>query len=135
MKDFEPDSKMQIMAAAYSQDMVDLARERFGISLDWSDNSIQQIERIAALLHDHYVKDHPPEETIAPFYKMLGSYLGEVFRKNHKGTWGWVTLKGARFPGMKREPSSLFWPWGKARNRIFNGPEDDLWQYYQYLLR
>jgi hypothetical protein len=113
----------------------DYAKQTYGIDLDWSDDSVQQVERIAALLHDDYKKTQPSSEQIAPFYKMLGSYVGELFRRNHGAEWGWVTLQGDRFPGMQRKPDSLFWPWGKALNRIVNGPEDNLWHYYRVLLR
>jgi hypothetical protein len=65
---------------------------------------------------------------------MLGSYIGEVFRRNHGAEWGWVALQGSRFVGMERKASNLFWPWGKAQNRIVKGPEDNLWLYYQYLV-
>ena len=66
---------------------------------------------------------------------MLGSYIREVFRRNYGAEWGWVTVQGNRFPGMQRKPDSLFWPWGKALNRIVNGPEDNLWHYYRVLLK
>ncbi|MDR3416175.1 MAG: hypothetical protein P4L83_08315 [Nevskia sp.] len=62
---------------------------------------------------------------------MMGSYIGEVFRKNHQAEWGWVTLQGNKYPGMHRQSVGLFWPWGKAQGRIVNGYEDNLWNYYQ----
>jgi hypothetical protein len=135
MSNFEADAEIQKIAEAYALDMIDYAKQTHGIDLDWSDDSVQQVERIAALLHNDYEKTRPSSEQVAPFYKMLGSYIGEVFRRNHGAKWGWVTLQGNRFPGMQHKPSSLFWPWGKALSRIVNGPEDNLWHYYQVLLR
>ena len=135
MSNFEADAEIQKIAEAYALDMIDYAKQTHGIDLDWSDDSVQPVERIAALLHDDYGKTRPSSEQVAPFYKALGSYVGEVFRRNHGAEWGWVTLQGNRFPGMQHKPGSLFWPWGKALNRIVNGPEDNLWHYYQVLLR
>ena len=132
---FEAEPKVQQMAEAYSLDMVDYAKKQFGIELNWSDESIRQIEQIADTLHKAYEKDRPPIDKIAPFYKMMGSYIGEVFRRNYGAEWGWVILEGNRFPGMQRKPSNLFWPWGKAQHRIVNGSEDNLWHYYAFLLR
>ena len=134
MSNFEADQEIQKIAEAYALDMIDYAKQTYGIDLDWSDDSVQQVERIAALLHEEYQKTPPTSEQIAPFYRALGSYIGEVFRRNHGAEWGWVTLQGNRFPGMLHKSSS-FWPWGKALNRIVNGPEDNLWHYYQVLLR
>lgn len=134
MQKFEPDKNVQKMAEAYSLDLVDFAAQHFKITLNWSDESIREVEKIAAALHDDARSSKPTEEQLAPFYKGLGSYIGEVFRKNHGGVWGWVTFNGQRFPGMQREKIGLFWPWGKAQGRLVNGPEDNLWVYYQVAL-
>lgn len=131
MQKFEADPKVQKMAEAYSLDFIDFARANFQIELDWSDESVAQVEKIAAGLHENYIRTKPSDEQIAPFYKGLGSYIGEVFRRNHQAEWGWVTFNGTRFPGMHRDKVGLFWPWGKVQSRIVNGAEDNLWAYYQ----
>ena len=133
MSSFEAESQIQQIAEAYSLDMIDYAKQ-IGVELDWSDESIQNVEDIAEALHAAYRKDHPTPEQTEPIYKMIGSYIGEVFRRNHGAEWGWVTLEGSRFPGMKVKADTLFWPWGRAQNRIIKGSEDNLWHYYQYLL-
>ena len=132
-QNFAPDAKIQAIATAYAQDMVDYAQSRYQIQLDGTDQSIEQIEKIATQLHEAYVKQPPTEDQLNTFIKMLGSYTGEVYRKNHGAEWGWVTLNGNRFPGLRRQQSKLFWPWGKARDRIINGKEDNLFNYYKYL--
>ncbi len=67
--------------------------------------------------------------------KVLGSYVGEVFRRNHGATWGMVDLEGQSFPGLKASgQAGLFWPWGRVQNRIRNGPQDNVWQYYRHLV-
>lgn len=132
MSNFDADPTIQEIAEAYALDMVDYAKNEHEIELDWSDESVRQIERIAAVLHEEYRKDQPSSEQLAPFYKSLGSYVGEVYRRNHGAEWGWVTLEGDRFPGMQCK-TGAFWPWGRALNRIVNGPKDDIWRYYQSL--
>jgi hypothetical protein len=130
---FEADPDIQDVAEAYSLDMIDFAQQKFGIVLDWSDESLRDVEQIAVALHENYKKSRPAPEQIAPFYRMLGSYIGEVFRRNCEAEWGWVSLDGKRFPGMQHRAGNLFWPWGKAQSRIVNGSADNLWHYYQYL--
>jgi hypothetical protein len=34
--------------------LITFATQEFGIELDWSDESIRHVERIAAVLHDSY---------------------------------------------------------------------------------
>ena len=72
-------------------------------------------------------KAKPADELIREFSRMWGSYLGEVYRKNHGATWGRVTHGDQSFPGMKATFGSLFWPWGRVENRLRNGPEDNVW--------
>jgi hypothetical protein len=132
---FLADAKVQQIAEAYAQDAAAFAQGTFGERLDWTDRSIEQIEKIASRLHHDVARVRPSKEQIFQFAKMLGSYVGEVYRRNHEGTWGKVTLEGQEFPGLRTAKGTEFWPWGKVQNRITNGPEDNVWHYYQVLLQ
>lgn len=132
---FAEDPNLQQIAEAYALDAVDFARDRFKLSLDWSDASVAHIETMLAEFHRQIHSVKPTDEQVLQFAKLFGSYVGEVFRRNHGATWGIVSLEGQSFPGLKASgPAGLFWPWGRVQNRIRNGPEDDVWHYYQYLL-
>jgi hypothetical protein len=134
--DFKEDQKVQQMAEAYAEDTVAFAAKQFKIKLDWSDDSIAQVETILDLMHKHSLKDKPTKEQIFDFAKGLGSYVGEVYRRNHGASWGMVTMDAETLPGLKTEKSGqVFWPWGKANNRIINGEEDNIWHYYQMLVQ
>lgn len=130
---FTADPKIQRIAEAYALDALDFAREGFGLELDWSDDSIAQIEELFGVLHDQVAQ--MSEEQILQFSTMLGSYVGEVFRRNHGATWGMVTLQRQSFPGLmaSRSPGA-FWPWGRARGRIVDGPSENMRHYYQVLI-
>lgn len=131
---FVVDDKVQKIAEAYALDAVDFARDHFGLHLDWSDGSVQHIETILTRFHNEIARAKPSEDQIIQFAKMFGSYVGEVFRRNHGARWGIVTVGGATFPGMEANRSrSRFWPWGKVQNRLVNGAEDNVWHYYQLL--
>ena len=132
---FTEDPKVQQVTEAYARDAVDFARNQFKLSLDWSDASIAHIETMLTVLHEQMAAANPTDEQIFQFAKLFGSYVGEVFRRNHGATWGMVTLEGQSFPGLNASgPAGLFWPWGRAQNRIKNGPEDNIWHYYQHLI-
>lgn len=131
---FKADPKIAEIAAAYSLDAVDMANANFGIKLDWSDKSVKKVEGMLGCLHDDMAQSNPPEEAVWTFAKAFGSYVGEVLRKNHGGEWGIVTLNGQSFPGMQQDGERLCWPWGRAQKRIVNGPEDNMWHYYQLLI-
>jgi hypothetical protein len=134
---FTPDANIQKIAEAYSLDACDFLRNHFRVTLDWSDASIQQIESALNTFHLQVQKAKPTPEQIMGFAKMFGSYIGEVYRKNHGATWGLVEMGGQRFPGMKADSAggTLFWPWGRVQNRLVDGAENNVWHYYSELVK
>jgi hypothetical protein len=133
---FAVDDKIREIAEAYALDAVDFARDNFGLRLDWTDAGVEHVEAMLTRLHNEMSSARPSEDQIFTFAKMLGSYVGEVFRRNHGARWGMVTFGGDEFPGMQADRTgALFWPWGRVQNRLVNGPEDNVWHYYQSLVR
>ncbi|MEW6532780.1 MAG: hypothetical protein AB1473_18255 [Thermodesulfobacteriota bacterium] len=128
---FEPDEQIQQIATAYAEDAIELARDHFGLTLDWSDESVRHVETILAAFHSQILAANPSEDLVYGVAKALGSYVGEVFRKNHGAVWGNVTLGYGTFPGLRADRTGgEFWPWEKAYDRLRNGPEDNIWHYY-----
>jgi hypothetical protein len=131
---FTPDDKIQKIAEAYSLDACDFLTDHFNAKLDWSDSSVQQIESVLDTFHKDIANAKPTDEQIMGFSKMFGSYIGEVYRKNHGATWGIVHMNGESFPGLKADlDGTLFWPWGRTRNRLVDGAENNVWHYYSQL--
>jgi len=131
---FKPDANIQKVAEAYANDAVDFARNLFKVQLDWTEQSIEKVESVLAIMHQKTLTDKPTEEQIYDFAKGFGSYIGEVYRRLHGGEWGIVTLEGEQFPGMSTKTGVEFWPWGRVQNRIVDGAENNVWHYYQLLL-
>jgi hypothetical protein len=132
---FAEDPKIQQIAEAYALDAIDFAAEHFRRTLDWSDASVAHIEAIMGSLHRDLARANPSDKQVIQFARMFGSYVGEVFRRNHGAAWGIVTLGGQSFPGLRAsKQGALFWPWGRAQNRLRNGAEDNVWHYYQTLV-
>jgi hypothetical protein len=133
---FTPDANVQKVAQAYAQDAVDFAKRQFNISLDWSDSSISNVESALAKMHTSFLSTNPrpTEEQAMSFAKGFGSYIGEVYRRNHGGEWGIVNLNGQQFPGLRTKSGTNFWPWGRALNRIMQGPANNVADYYHVLL-
>jgi hypothetical protein len=132
---FKSDPEVAEVAEAYALDAVDLAARNFGVTLDWSEGSVRQVEQMLGRLHDEMARAQPPQEAVWGFAKSFGSYVGEVLRRHHGGEWGTVTMDGQSFPGLQQAGGDLCWPWGKSHNRLINGPEDNVWHYYSVLVR
>ena len=133
MASFQLDSQVGKMAEAYSLDAVDLAAKNFAIALDWSEASVERVEWLLGELHAIKARTRPPESTVWSFAKAFGSYVGEVLRRHHGGEWGTVYMGVDSFPGIEQPNGALIWPWGRTHNRLVNGPEDNVWDYYRVI--
>lgn len=135
-KSFSPDPNVEKVAAAYAQDAVDFSGKQLGIKLDWSDASIDNVELALSKMSASYetTQPRPSDEKVMSFAKAFGSYIGEVYRRNHGATWGMVTMGGQKFPGLRTASGVNFWPWGRAFNRITKGGEENVRDYYAALL-
>ncbi len=134
---FSPNENIQKMAEAYAEDTVAFAKKQFGITLDWSDSSIENIELLLDKTRSSYLNTNPKptQEQVMSFAKGYGSYIGEVYRRNHGAEWGIVTLGGQKMPGLKTSTGGTFWPWARAANRITVGAENNVKDYYNALLK
>ena len=131
---FSEDAQVQVVADIYAKDAVTFAKKQYGIALDWTDGSMQLVDNILEDLHKSYAVStpRPSEEKVMAIAKGFGSYIGEVFRKNHGAQWGVVTLGDQSMPGLKAKTGVVFWPWARAWKRIIEGPENNIVQYYQF---
>jgi hypothetical protein len=131
---FVPDSMVSKIAEAYANDAVDLAARSFQTKLDWTDESVRLVEEILEKLRASMPTPKPPDDVIWSFAKGFGSYVGEVFRKNHGGEWGMVTQDWQTFPGIRWKGNVLFWPWGRVHQRIVVGAENNVFDYYRSIV-
>ncbi|MGE0741816.1 MAG: hypothetical protein AB7O98_10780 [Hyphomonadaceae bacterium] len=132
---FMEDDRYRQIAEAYALDAVDAARANFGVALDWSDASVSQVEQMLDIMNDEIGSANPSPETIETFAKMFGSYIGEVYRRNHGATWGLVKIGEEFIPGLQAEGTcALFWPWGRVQNRLVEGDENNVLHYYEALI-
>ena len=128
------------MMAAYAEDAVDFARTKFGISLDYASESVERVELIAEQLMQaarpkgllgKFLRKAPSDEEIQTVCKMLGGYIGEVYRRNRGGEWG--VNQEFKALGVRQGENWIFPP-AKVHKRLTNGSEDNLWSYFRILL-
>lgn len=138
----EQNPNLDEMMNAYALDAVDYAKDKFGVELDFSDGSIQQVEKILGQLHEalprgfvgKLLKKQPTPDEMDNLIKMFGGYIAEVMKRQWGGTW---KLNSAAFGDQQVLTFSIaghdLWPQFKAGKRIVNGAEDNVWHYYQVL--
>lgn len=124
------------MMSAYAEDAVDFARANFGIELDFSPASVEQVETIADQLYQSRPKGFlskvfrkgPSEEEIQQICKMLGGYVGEIYRRVKGGDW--ALNQEFQAIGVVAGESWVFPP-AKVHKRLTNGSEDNLLSYFR----
>ncbi len=90
----EPMSDVTIadVMRAYAGDAVAYAERRFDLTLDFSERSLEDVDRILSAYRNSglLVPDDLPDaerEELWNFCKMLGGYVGEVIIRNIGGEW------------------------------------------------
>jgi hypothetical protein len=119
------------MASAYAEKAVVMARE-FKANLDYSENSLMEVETILAQLAQEMPGSKPATEDVAEICKMWGSYFGEVVRRRFGGEWGIETYPGKQFATLTLTVGGgKIFPSMKVHRRLSEGEGDNLWSFYK----
>jgi hypothetical protein len=110
-----------------ASEAVDIADKSYGIKLDYSTESVQQVEVVLGKLHDE-LQQRKSAEGVRGLASAFGAYIGESIRKKYpEAKWD----RDHPVAGEKSYP--LHWlggdsfPLGWCFKRITNGPEDNVW--------
>jgi hypothetical protein len=126
------------MMQEYAERAVELARD-FDVQLDFSENSVQELERILAQLHEEhraFTAERKPEQAVEEqmvmMCKLWGGYLGEVVRRRWGGDWTMETYPGANFSTLTLNVrGGKLFPSMKVYRRLTEGPADNVWMFYE----
>lgn len=112
---------------------VRVARENQGVELDYTPESIEQVEQVLSVLHDEH-KSGKLSKGVNGLALAFGAYIGEAIRQSEPGS-KWE--KDHQVAGPESYPiqwgGGESFPTGWAYKRIINGPEDNVWHKYVIL--
>ena len=114
-------SDLGAMMEGYAQAAVDCARREFKQKLDFTAESIDELDEILVLVGES------PELDVDFEARLWGSYLGEVLRERYAGSWEMTQYPGGvvAVPAVDVRGSRLF-PLMKVYRRLTVGEEEDL---------
>src|SRR5262245_36730221 len=119
------------MAGAYADQAVAIARE-FNARLDYSENSLMELENIVGRLALDLPAGGAPAEELTEMCKLWGSYLGEVVRRRFGGDWSIETYPGKQFATLTLNVAGTqLFPSMKVHRRLTAGADDNLWSFYK----
>lgn len=118
------------MAGAYADQAVVIARE-FKATLDFSENSVMELETIVSRLA-HDMPNGAPSDELTEMCKLWGSYFGEVVRRRFGGDWSIETYPGKQFATLTLNVyGTKLFPSMKVHRRLTAGESDNLWSFYK----
>lgn len=106
----------------------------FGFKLDYSHNSIKDVETVLGYIHEEYIKDGN-EDGLDGVALEYAFYIGSVIQKEYG--IGYFERDHEEF-GAHSYPfyikDSVAFPHTWCLKRIYNGPEDNVWSKYSILI-
>lgn len=128
-----PDAKLAGAIVAHSQAAVRTAKLEFDASLDFSSESLEQVERIMTSLHqrtDATGDDRLTTEQIEDLAVRWGIYVGEVIRRCYGGQWANTGSDPDLLLAGKQAA-----PIEKIRRRIRSGPLENVKNYFASIMK
>lgn len=121
--------------ASLSAQAVKRAGSSYGVTLDYSPNSVKEVEKILGTKYEMQ-KTHPLTEIeITDAAHLWGAYIGEVMKRTHPAHWArdsGVAGKDA-LPIVYEDHSGESYPCGWVYRRLKNGEEDNVWIKFHFL--
>jgi hypothetical protein len=118
-----------------SAQAVERASSSYGITLDYSPDSVKQVETMLATKYE-LQKTHPmTEQEIADAAHLWGAYIGEVIKHIHPAHWvrdSEVAGKDA-IPLVYEDKSGESYPCAWVYHRLKNGEEDNVWVKFHFI--
>lgn len=118
--------------AALAEEFAELVR-RAGPTLDFSPESL----RVADEVMDQLVSGGlDNDEQRLRMTSLIGSYYGEVIRRNLGGDWYYGLGEGGDCGlVLDRETENVVWCYATVAKEIFGGTDKSLWSLYQVIQR
>jgi hypothetical protein len=124
-----------------AEDTVAWVRDSYEANLDYSEESIEIVERLLEELHNELPRsesgellaDESTTDTIDAICNMVGGYLGETIRRLHGGEWTINNLAAEQpMVSLQVQNISLF-PTAKVYKRLAYGAGDNIPFFYSAL--
>ncbi len=138
------DESIQQYAESQAHAAITHAQQQFDIRLDYSRQSIADVETILASLYDliphnrlsRVFNPRPDFHDVARIANSYGSYVGEVIRRECGGEWEYTEVCGCENILLLRIRSDFsLMPTTKTWNRLTMGPSENVLNYFNRTLQ
>ncbi len=105
---------------------VQIARDNYGVTLDYTPESLAALNPLLSEAHTNYAAAGKKAGTPTRTIQVWGAYLGETLRRSKGGEWRMSTTRGAEWPYYVTTPAGDEFPFDQVRLRVVNGYSDAL---------
>jgi hypothetical protein len=123
------------MVTAYAEGAVRDASSNYGITLDFSPDSVERVEEILARLAPYRPGfwKRLTGRSVEMQTKAYGYYVGEVVRRNLGGEWAVVGPFGQPAGMALTKGDCTVWPLAKVMKRLSGEDGENVWDYFRIL--
>jgi hypothetical protein len=121
--------------ASLSAQAVKRAGSSYGVNLDYSPDSVKEVEKILATKYE-LQKTHPMTETEkADAANLWGAYIGEVMKRMHPAHWTRDSTAAGKdaLPIVFNDSGEESYPCTWVYHRLVNGDEDNVWVKFHFI--
>ncbi len=126
---------IDVFMASLSVQAVERAKSGYGVTLDYSADSVKEVEKLLAMKYD-LGHTHPmTEEETSDAAHLWGAYIGEVIKRQHPAHWerdSAAAGKGA-LPIVFNDTGEQSFPCAWVYHRLKNGDEDNVWTKFKFV--
>jgi hypothetical protein len=126
---------LDALMTAHAGDAVDRAAKDFGTRLDYTPESVQQVEAILAQLHERHVRQPLSDRERGREARLWGAYIGAVIKRLRPCTWKRdSTVAGEAALPLVFPDGSETYPCSWTSKRISNGESDNVALKFKFLI-
>jgi hypothetical protein len=114
---------------------VERAKSGYGVTLDYSADSVKEVEKLLAMKYD-LARTHPmTEEETSDAAHLWGAYIGEVIKRQHPSHWERDSSAGGKgaLPIVFNDTGEQSFPCAWVYHRLKNGDEDNVWVKFHFV--
>jgi hypothetical protein len=118
-----------------SAQAVERAKSGYGVTLDYTADSVKEVEKLLAMKYNMARAQPMTEEQTSDAAHLWGAYIGEVIKRQHPAHWERDSSAGGKgaLPIVFNDTGEQSFPCAWVYHRLKNGEEDNVWVKFHFV--
>ena len=121
--------------ASLAAQAVERARSGYGVTLDYSSDSVKDVEKLLATKYELKQTHAMTEKELADAADLWGAYIREVMKRMHAAHWARDSVAGGKdaLALVFNDSGEESFPYAWVYHRLMNGEEDNVWVKFHFI--